>query len=79
MELPHWTDIVKTGNFKELAPYDPDWYYIRAGTDSILPLFVFTHILLVAWKESWCFLCMYISYNSLIISALQLPWLERYT
>ncbi|KAL5718429.1 Protein component of the small (40S) ribosomal subunit [Ranunculus cassubicifolius] len=30
MELPHWTDIVKTGTFKELAPYDPDWYYIRA-------------------------------------------------
>ncbi|CAL5441910.1 unnamed protein product [Camellia sinensis] len=30
MELPHWTDIVKTGRFKELAPYDPDWYYIRA-------------------------------------------------
>lgn len=31
MELPHWTDIVKTGTFKELAPYDNDWYYIRAG------------------------------------------------
>lgn len=31
MELPHWTDIVKTGTFKELAPYDEDWYYIRAG------------------------------------------------
>ncbi|KAI7985632.1 40S ribosomal protein S19-3 [Camellia lanceoleosa] len=27
MELPHWTDIVKTGRFKELAPYDPDWIY----------------------------------------------------
>ena len=31
MELPEWTDIVKTATFKELAPYDPDWYYIRAG------------------------------------------------
>lgn len=31
MELPEWTDIVKTGVLKELAPYDPDWYYIRAG------------------------------------------------
>ncbi|KAJ6793352.1 40S ribosomal protein S19-like [Iris pallida] len=30
MELPHWTDIVKTRRFKELAPYDLDWYYIRA-------------------------------------------------
>ncbi|ONK76333.1 uncharacterized protein A4U43_C03F26500 [Asparagus officinalis] len=32
MELPQWTDIVKTGRFKELAPYDPDWYYIRAAS-----------------------------------------------
>ncbi|KAJ6808401.1 40S ribosomal protein S19-like [Iris pallida] len=32
MELPHWTDIVKTGRFKELASYDPDWYYIRAAS-----------------------------------------------
>ncbi|KAK1359837.1 putative ribosomal protein S19e, Winged helix-turn-helix DNA-binding domain protein [Heracleum sosnowskyi] len=32
MELPHWTDIVKTGTFKELAPYDNDWYYIRAAS-----------------------------------------------
>ena len=31
IELPPWTDIVKTGVLKELAPYDPDWYYIRAG------------------------------------------------
>ncbi|GMP50570.1 hypothetical protein CsSME_00017133 [Camellia sinensis var. sinensis] len=35
MERPHWTDIVKTGRFKELAPYDPDWYYIRAGKLSL--------------------------------------------
>lgn len=28
MELPEWTDIVKTGVLKELAPYDPDWYYV---------------------------------------------------
>lgn len=33
MELPEWMDIVKTGRFKELAPYDPDWYYIRAGIE----------------------------------------------
>lgn len=30
-EVPKWADIVKTGIHKELAPYDPDWYYIRAG------------------------------------------------
>jgi small subunit ribosomal protein S19e len=30
-ELPKWTDVVKTGTNKELAPYDPDWYYTRAA------------------------------------------------
>ena len=30
-ELPKWADIVKTGCHKELAPYDQDWYYIRAA------------------------------------------------
>ena len=30
-EVPKWADIVKTGIHKELAPNDPDWYYIRAG------------------------------------------------
>ena len=29
--VPKWADIVKTGVNRELAPYDPDWYYIRAG------------------------------------------------
>jgi hypothetical protein len=29
--VPKWVDIVKTGVSRELAPYDPDWYYIRAG------------------------------------------------
>lgn len=32
LEIPNWVDIVKTGASKELAPYDPDWYYVRAGT-----------------------------------------------
>lgn len=31
LEVPTWVDIVKTGAYKELAPYDPDWYYVRAG------------------------------------------------
>lgn len=31
LEVPKWVDIVKTGPYKELAPYDPDWFYIRAG------------------------------------------------
>ena len=29
--LPAYVDYVKTGKHKELAPYDKDWYYIRAG------------------------------------------------
>lgn len=24
-------DLVKTGRFKELAPYDPDWFYVRCA------------------------------------------------
>ena len=31
IEVPKWADLVKTASYKELAPYDPDWYYIRAG------------------------------------------------
>jgi small subunit ribosomal protein S19e len=31
LEVPTWVDLVKTGAYKELAPYDPDWYYVRAG------------------------------------------------
>lgn len=31
-ELPVWADTVKTGTFKELAPYGEDWYYIRAAS-----------------------------------------------
>eukprot|EP00126_Sphaerothecum_destruens_P003114 Sdes_comp16631_c0_seq3m5935 len=29
--VPKWADIVKTGAHKELAPYDPDWFYIRCA------------------------------------------------
>jgi hypothetical protein len=31
LEIPTWVDTVKTGAQKELAPYDPDWFYVRAG------------------------------------------------
>jgi small subunit ribosomal protein S19e len=31
-DLPVWTDTIKTGVFKELAPYGDDWYYIRAAS-----------------------------------------------
>lgn len=29
--MPDWVDIVKSGRFKELAPYDQDWYYTRCA------------------------------------------------
>ena len=32
MEVPQWVDTVKTATYKELAPYDPDWFYIRAAS-----------------------------------------------
>ena len=31
LKVPDWVDLVKTAKSRELAPYDPDWYYIRAG------------------------------------------------
>ncbi|KAG8734602.1 40S ribosomal protein S19 [Ceratobasidium sp. 428] len=31
LEVPIWVDLVKTGAYKEQAPYDPDWYYVRAA------------------------------------------------
>ena len=31
VEVPKWADVVKTGAHKELAPYNPDWYYVRCG------------------------------------------------
>jgi len=32
MKVPEWVDLVKTNNRKELAPYDEDWFYIRAAS-----------------------------------------------
>merc|ERR1711977_477880 len=31
-DVPKYHDIVKTGVFKELSPYDEDWFYIRAAS-----------------------------------------------
>merc|ERR1712094_29078 len=31
-DVPKFHDIVKTGVHKELAPYDEDWFYIRAAS-----------------------------------------------
>ena len=32
METPTWVDVVKTASYKELAPYDPDWFFVRAAS-----------------------------------------------
>ncbi|XP_073255547.1 small ribosomal subunit protein eS19-like [Porites lutea] len=32
LKVPEWVDLVKTAKSKELAPYDPDWYFIRAAS-----------------------------------------------
>jgi ribosomal protein S19E (S16A) len=31
MKVPEWVDLVKTARYKELAPYDQDWYYTRCA------------------------------------------------
>lgn len=32
LKVPDWTDLVKTGSFKELAPYNEDWFYVRCAS-----------------------------------------------
>jgi len=32
LEVPKWVDYVKTSVAKELAPYDPDWFYVRCAS-----------------------------------------------
>nr|ABW90425.1 putative ribosomal protein S19 [Barentsia elongata] len=31
LKVPGWTDIIKTGTYKELGPYDEDWFYTRCA------------------------------------------------
>lgn len=31
IQLPELVDLMKTGTFKELAPYNDDWFYVRCG------------------------------------------------
>jgi hypothetical protein len=33
LHLPTWVDFVKTAPHKQLAPYDEDWYFVRAGEE----------------------------------------------
>ncbi|VDQ04980.1 unnamed protein product [Trichobilharzia regenti] len=31
VKLPDWTDVVKLSAANQLAPYDPDWFYVRCA------------------------------------------------
>lgn len=31
LPVPKFCNIMKTATHKELSPYDPDWFYVRAG------------------------------------------------
>merc|ERR1711931_613069 len=31
LEVPEWADLVKTATFKEMSPYDRDWFYVRCA------------------------------------------------
>jgi len=32
LKNPEWAEIVKTATYKELAPFDSDWYYTRVAS-----------------------------------------------
>ncbi|CAD6186345.1 unnamed protein product [Caenorhabditis auriculariae] len=32
VKVPEWSDLVKLGVHKQLAPVDPDWFYTRAAS-----------------------------------------------
>ena len=32
IKLPEWIDVIKLGKAKELAPLNPDWFYIRTAS-----------------------------------------------
>lgn len=38
LKVPEWVDTVKLAKHKELAPYDENWFYTRAG-EELGPLF----------------------------------------
>ena len=55
LDIPTWVDLVKTGSFKELAPYDPDWYYVRAGPYSHV-LSGYVHVMTIPFAHVDLFL-----------------------
>ena len=53
MEVPQWVDTVKTATYKELAPYDPDWFYIRAASVA-RKIYVNGNMGVGALRKSYC-------------------------
>merc|ERR1712151_1105193 len=31
IEVPAWSNIMGTASYKDLSPYDPDWFYVRCA------------------------------------------------
>ena len=31
IEVPAWSSIMKTASYKDLSPYDADWFFVRCG------------------------------------------------
>ena len=38
IEVPAWSGIMKTASYKDLSPYDPDWFYVRCGRCFFTPV-----------------------------------------
>uniref|UniRef100_A0A8C2SIU2 40S ribosomal protein S19 n=1 Tax=Capra hircus TaxID=9925 RepID=A0A8C2SIU2_CAPHI len=38
LKVPEWVDTVKLAKHKELAPYDENWFYTRAGCEDLFGL-----------------------------------------
>jgi hypothetical protein len=51
IQLPELVDLMKTGIFKELAPYNDDWFYVRCGMHTI-------HAMLFSWWSAVMFHCV---------------------
>ncbi len=53
-KVPKWTDTVKTGVSRELAPYDPDWYFVRAGNRVFMNVYLYMYIFFIVPRKHFC-------------------------
>lgn len=54
LKVPEWVDTVKLAKHKELAPYDENWFYTRAGKDSDVLGIVQAGDIFYFWERSLC-------------------------